>query len=127
MVKKNKSSDGKASTSLRWTLHMDKVFLDALIAKDINGNRVDGQFISKAYENVVKECTEKLNHPFTKEHLKNRLKTIKSNFNDVYDLFNASGWGWNEETELFENVDEVWDNLIEVLFLSMLCCNYCLC
>uniref|UniRef100_A0A803N437 Myb/SANT-like domain-containing protein n=1 Tax=Chenopodium quinoa TaxID=63459 RepID=A0A803N437_CHEQI len=113
MVKKNKSSDGKASTSLRWTLHMDKVFLDALIAKDINGNRVDGQFISKAYENVVKECTEKLNHPFTKEHLKNRLKTIKSNFNDVYDLFNASGWGWNEETELFENVDEVWDNLIE--------------
>ncbi|KAL2901082.1 L10-interacting MYB domain-containing protein [Bienertia sinuspersici] len=82
----------KASSLLRWTVHMDKVFLNALIAKEINGNRVDGHFTSKAYENIVKECTEKLGHPFTKENLNNRLKMIKSNFSEVYDLFNASGW-----------------------------------
>ena len=93
---------------------MDNVFLDALIIEEINGNRVDGQFTSKAYENVVKECTEKLGHPFTKENLKNRLKKIKSNFSKVYDLFSASGWGWNEETKMFESEDEVWKDLIEV-------------
>ncbi|KAL2897434.1 L10-interacting MYB domain-containing protein [Bienertia sinuspersici] len=104
----------KASTSLRWTVHMDKVFLNALIAEEINGNCVDGLFTSKAYENVVKECTEKLGHPFTKENLKNRLKAIKSNFSEVYYMFNASRWGWNEEMEMFENDNKVWKDLIEL-------------
>ncbi|KAK9671719.1 hypothetical protein RND81_12G049900 [Saponaria officinalis] len=76
------------------------------------GNRVDGQFKSHAYDNIIKECTEKLNHPFTKDHLKNRLKIIKSNFNEVFDLFGASGWGWNEDTEMFDNEEEVWESLL---------------
>lgn len=115
MGKRNKSVDGKTSTNLKWTTPMDKVFLDALIAEEINGNRVDGQFTSKAYENVVKECTKRLSYPFTKDHLKNRLKTIKTNFGEVHDLFHASGWGWDEETKLFNNEEEIWQSLIEVI------------
>ncbi|KAK9725386.1 hypothetical protein RND81_05G140300 [Saponaria officinalis] len=102
-----------SSTSLRWTVRMDKVFLDSLMNEVACGNRVDGQFTSHAYDNIIKECTEKLNHPFTKDHLKNRLKTIKSNFNEVFDLFGASGWGWNEDTEMFDNEEEVWESLLE--------------
>ncbi|KAK9740429.1 hypothetical protein RND81_03G034500 [Saponaria officinalis] len=111
---KRKTMDGLTSSSLRWTMRMDKVLINALINEATCGNRVDGHFTSHAYENIIKECTEKLNHPFTKDNLKNRLKTIKSNFNEVFDLFGASGWGWNEETEMFENEDEVWESLLEV-------------
>ncbi|XP_057536694.1 uncharacterized protein LOC130814593 [Amaranthus tricolor] len=57
---------------------------------------------------MVKACLGILEFPFTKDHLKNRLKTLKSNFGEVKDLFNASGWGWDEDTSMFENEDEVW-------------------
>ncbi|KAL2937637.1 L10-interacting MYB domain-containing protein [Bienertia sinuspersici] len=90
----------KASTSLKWIVNMDKVFLNALIAEEVNGNRVDGHFTSKAYENAVKECNEKLGHRFTKENLKNHLKTIKK-------------WGLNEQPKMFESDDEVCKDLIK--------------
>ena len=72
---------------------MDKVFIEALTNEEVCGNRVDGQFTSRAYDNMLKACSEKLKFPFTKNHLKNRLKTLKSNFGEVKDLFNASGSG----------------------------------
>ena len=85
---KRKNPEGPSSASLRWTQRMDKVFIDALINEVKSRNSVDGTFTSHAYDNVINECTEKLKHPFNKDNLKNRLKTIKSNFNEVFDLFN---------------------------------------
>ncbi|XP_074272090.1 uncharacterized protein LOC141595996 [Silene latifolia] len=108
-----KKMEAPSSSSLRWTDRMDKVFIDALMNEVVLGNRVDGSFTSHAYDNIVKECSEKMNQPLTKAHLKNRLKTIKKNFNDVFDLFGASGWGWNEVTAMFDNEDEVWESLLE--------------
>ncbi|XP_074300340.1 L10-interacting MYB domain-containing protein-like [Silene latifolia] len=102
-----------SSSSLRWTDRMDNVFIDALMNEVVLGNRVDGSFTSNAYNNIANECSEKMNQPLTKAHLKNRLKTIQKNFNDVFDLFGASGWGWNEVTAMFDNEDEVWESLLK--------------
>ncbi|XP_074287285.1 uncharacterized protein LOC141612416 isoform X2 [Silene latifolia] len=110
---KQKSMEAPSSSSLRWTDRMDKFFIDALMNEVVLGNRVDGSFTSHAYDNIVKECSEKMKLPLTKDHLKNRLKTIKKNFNEVFDLFGASGWGWNEVTAMFEYEDEVWDSLLQ--------------
>ncbi|XP_074296814.1 uncharacterized protein LOC141627444 [Silene latifolia] len=113
-----KKMEAPSSSSLRWTDRMDKVFIDALMNEVVLGNRIDGSFTSHAYDNIVKECSEKMNQPLTKAHLKNHLKTIKKNFNDVFDLFGASGWGWNEVTAMFDNEDEVWESLLEAKLFS---------
>ena len=63
---------------------MDIMLIDALLEQQVNGNRVDGTFTTTAYNNFLQICRDKLNYPFDKDHLKNRLKT---NFNICHDLF----------------------------------------
>ncbi|XP_062085603.1 uncharacterized protein At2g29880-like [Humulus lupulus] len=92
---------------------MDVVLLDALLEQQANGNRIDGTFTTTTYNIVLKICQEELKYPFDKDHLKNRIKTLKINFNACYDLFKSlSGFSWSPITKMFE-ADEVWNALIE--------------
>ncbi|KAI7736675.1 hypothetical protein M8C21_005888, partial [Ambrosia artemisiifolia] len=64
---------------------------------------------------MVEELSTKLGMDFTKNHLKNRLKTLKSSFSQWYDMFRGtslSGFSWNSNTQLIEAEDDVWDKLI---------------
>ncbi|XP_062085441.1 uncharacterized protein At2g29880-like [Humulus lupulus] len=100
--------------NVKWSQQMDIVLIDALLEQQANGNRVDGTFTTTAYNNVLKICRDKLKYPFDKEHLKNRMKTLKANFNACHDLFKGlSGFSWNSNTKLFEAEPEVWTILIE--------------
>ncbi|KAL5571102.1 hypothetical protein UlMin_020699 [Ulmus minor] len=93
---------------------MDVVLLDALLEQQANGNRIDGTFTTSAYNNVLKICREELKYPFEKYHLKNRIKTLKINFNACYDLFKGlSGFSWSLVTRIFEVEPKVWNTLIE--------------
>nr|KAJ0193678.1 hypothetical protein LSAT_V11C800424200 [Lactuca sativa] len=74
-----------------WTEQMDVAFVDAI---------VHGNFTTQAYENMVEELNKKLNMNSTKSNLKNRLKILKSNFSQWYDMFNGislSGFTWNAQ------------------------------
>ena len=51
------------------------------------GNRINGQWTSSSYDTIVKELREKLDLPIKKDHLQNRQKTLKKNFNDAYEMF----------------------------------------
>lgn len=119
MTKKGKSALEVEQTkreTVKWTEQMDVVLIDALLEQHVNGNRVDGTFTTSAYNNVLKICQEELKYPFDKDHLKNRIKTLKSNFNGIHDLFKGlSGFAWNPTTKLFEAEPEVWNALIEVI------------
>jgi hypothetical protein len=51
----------------------------------------------------------------TKQHIKNRMKTMKDHFAESYDLFGSlSGFSWNSTTRRFEAEEEVWKDLIRV-------------
>ncbi|KAI9200204.1 hypothetical protein LWI28_004170 [Acer negundo] len=67
---------------------MDDRLTDALYTQHAQGNRVDGNFTSKAYENIVLELSEKLGVDIDRDKVKN-LKKI-----------------WSAEPE-------VWENLLE--------------
>ncbi|KAK1421486.1 hypothetical protein QVD17_23845 [Tagetes erecta] len=100
---------------LKWTNNMDNAFIQSMITQQDNGNRINGTFTSLAYKNMVQELSTKLQMDFTKNHLKNRLKTLKERFSQWYDLFretSLSGFSWNSTTQLIEADDEVWDALI---------------
>ncbi|KAG6486802.1 hypothetical protein ZIOFF_055382 [Zingiber officinale] len=99
---------------IKWTDEMDKIFIDVMLDQQVNGNRVGSTFTSTAYKEMVVICREKTKIPLTKDHLKNRMKTLKTNFNSCYDLFkNASGVQWHAESKRFEAEEEVWKQLID--------------
>ncbi|KAJ0815857.1 putative Myb/SANT-like domain-containing protein [Helianthus annuus] len=116
MGKHKHEANGKKE-QLKWTENMDNFFIQAMIAQQENGNRVNGNFTTHAYNNMVAELRTKLQMDFTKNHLKNRLKTLKEHFSQWYDMFHGtslSGFTWNSSTQLTEAEEEVWDKLIEV-------------
>ncbi|KAL4558679.1 hypothetical protein LXL04_036880 [Taraxacum kok-saghyz] len=98
-----------------WTEKMDSAFIEAMIEQQKAGNRINGTFTSQAYSNMVLEMSTKLNMNFTKDQLKNRMKSLKSNFSKWHDMFNGTAlsvFSWNSETQLIEAEEEVWADLI---------------
>lgn len=75
---------------------------------------------------MVKELNEKLSIiGFTKQNLKNRLKTLKNNFSNCYDTFKGNnGFAWSPVTKLWSTKSEVWKELtvVCVLFFFFIIC-----
>ena len=74
-----KVNDG-STTRFVWSTHMDYAFLQAMIKEQNDGNRIDGTFTPQAYTNMVEELSKVFEMDITKDHLKNRLKTVKEHF-----------------------------------------------
>ncbi|KAL5557710.1 hypothetical protein UlMin_033921 [Ulmus minor] len=99
---------------VKWTEHWDEVFVEALVHQQNMGNRIDKVFTTRAYNNVVKELREKLGEPLQKDHLKNRMKTLKHNFKECHNLFSGmNGFTWSPETKCWTADPEVWKDLIQ--------------
>ncbi len=83
-----------------WTPLMDEALLDALMRQQEKGFKQNGSFISQAYDNFVIELREKIGEDITKGKVKNRWKTLKSNFAKCYDFWRngMSGFAWNPTT-----------------------------
>ncbi|TYG69010.1 hypothetical protein ES288_D05G197300v1 [Gossypium darwinii] len=65
-----------------------------------------------AYENMANELHEKIGIPIEKGLLKNRIKTLKHNFYECYDLFNCrSGFAWSPGTKMWTAKPELWKAL----------------
>jgi hypothetical protein len=117
---------------LRWTDDMDKILLNALLEEANKGNRHDGLWTTEAYSNVVDVLRSEGPPTMTKQHIKNRMKTMKDHFAESYDLFGSlSGFSWNSITRRFEAEEEVWKDLIRVsiFFVSFIhfVDLYCIC
>ncbi|XLS75836.1 hypothetical protein HN51_032701 [Arachis hypogaea] len=74
----------------------------------------DGSWTTEAYANVVKTLSIAIGPHITKNHIKNRMKTLKNHFAEAYDLFHhLSGFAWNPVTRKFEAEEEVWQDFIK--------------
>jgi hypothetical protein len=75
---------------------------------------------------MVRELRENIGMPFEKDHLKNRLKTLKNNFKECFDIFNgANGFVWSPENKMWVAKPETWKAFVKVClhFLSCLTSN----
>ena len=117
MPRKKKSIDNNEEC-LSWTYQMDEALVDAFLHQQNSGNRVNGTFTPKAYDNIMKELKERLGMQIEKDKIKNRWKTMKSNFAKCFDViqYGMSGFGWNPVTKMWSAEPEVWQRLIEVCF-----------
>ncbi|XP_020263251.1 uncharacterized protein LOC109839234 [Asparagus officinalis] len=110
------SSRCRNANVLIWTPIMEDKLIDAYLNQHVIGNRVDGNFTSMAYNEIVAELKESFpDKPFDKEKVKNRMKYMKTKWTACYDLFKnvGSGFAWNRSTGLWSAEPEVWDRLIE--------------
>ncbi|XP_020257073.1 uncharacterized protein LOC109833705 isoform X2 [Asparagus officinalis] len=108
------SLDESKRDKLQWTEKMDECLIDALLHQQTIGNRVDGTWTCVALSNVSKELTEKLEMDINKDRVKNRMKTIKQNFNSCFDLFkNFSGFAWCPTTSMWMAEREAWEPLLK--------------
>lgn len=100
---------------LRWTDEMDNRVLNAMVEEARAGNRIDGSWTPQAYTKIVQTLRDSGLTDVTKNHVKNRQKTMKDRWREIHDLFNGlSGFAWSPVTKRFEAEDEVWDELIKV-------------
>ncbi|XP_060961597.1 uncharacterized protein LOC133031866 [Cannabis sativa] len=100
--------------NVKWTERWDDVFVEALVHQQTMGNRVDKVFTTAAYNNILKEMRDKLGEPFQKDHLKNRMKTLKHHFKECHNLFSGiNDFTWSPETKLWTAEPEVWKDLIK--------------
>lgn len=98
----------------KWTERMDDAFINALVRQQRLGNRVDRVFTTAAYDNMVRELRENIGMPFEKDHLKNRLKTLKNNFKECFDIFNgANGFVWSPENKMWVAKPETWKAFVK--------------
>ena len=74
----------------RWTDDMDNCLVDAMIEKAQTGNRVDGSWTTQAYTNIVQALRDARFDSITKNHVKNRLKTLKERWREIHDLFKGT-------------------------------------
>ena len=102
MIEKRTTDDVVKKDREYWTTVMDDVLIDALLHQHHLGNRNGSVFTTHAYDNIVKELQEKFEKPIDKKNVKNRIKTIKCNWLDCYDVFKngLSGFAWSPITKM---------------------------
>ncbi|XP_075675095.1 uncharacterized protein LOC142644350 [Castanea sativa] len=98
-----------------WTTVMDDALIGALLHQHHLGNRNGSVFTTCAYDNIVKELQKNFEKPIDKQKVKNRIKTIKYNWSDCYDVFKngLSCFAWSPITKMWSAEPEVWERLIQ--------------
>jgi len=102
---------------MRWTSDMDSCLSAILVQQIKQGNRseFDYKFRPAAFEASVLAINENFQLYLTKEHVKNRLKTWKKQYDILKELKNQSGFEWDEKRKMVIANDSVWSEYIKVL------------
>lgn len=85
-----------APKHFRWTYEMKNHFLELLLTEDRLGNRVGGTFTSTVYRNILRELQGTYGTAICKNHLRNKIRTLKCNYSEFKDAFpGMNGFSWN--------------------------------
>ncbi|XP_077239711.1 uncharacterized protein LOC143880609 [Tasmannia lanceolata] len=94
-----------------WNTEMDKVLVDALLEQVSEGHKIPNGFKDVAYTAASRAMNSRYGKDMTKEHIKNRVKTLKKKFVAVNTIINTNGFGWddvNKKIEVTEDVYNAW-------------------
>lgn len=107
---------------MRWTSDMDSCLSATLVQQIKEGNRseFDYKLRPAAFEACVLAINEKFQLYLTKEHVKNRLKTWKKQYDILKELINQSSFEWDEKRKMVIANDSVWNEYIKVLIRLLL-------
>ncbi|KAK7304875.1 hypothetical protein VNO77_42768 [Canavalia gladiata] len=100
---------------LRWTSDMDSCLSAILVQQIKQGNRskFDYKLKPAALEAAVLAINENFQVDLMKEHVKNRLKTWKKQYDILKELLDQSGFEWDEKRKMVIANDSVWNEYIK--------------
>jgi hypothetical protein len=123
----HESEAGKFGTQalmpqLRWTPEAELVLFQAMVDQVRLGKRAQSGFKPEAWvyaQGEVKEHMQDLGSESEAakvmlDRVKNKVNDTKARYKEWINLASASGFGWNELTELYEATDKVWTGYIKV-------------
>lgn len=93
---------------------MDHYFIDLMLDHIHKGNRVGNTFNKQAWEDMLTVFTAKFGSPHDKDLLKSRYSTLWTQFNDVKNLLDQSGFSWDDKLQMVIADDYVWETFIKV-------------
>ncbi|XP_077232506.1 uncharacterized protein LOC143869834 [Tasmannia lanceolata] len=74
---------------------MDKVLVDTLIVQIVEGYKIPNGFKEYAYVAAATTMNNFFNLNLNKEHVKNRINTMKQTYKNVCIILTRSGFGWD--------------------------------
>jgi|SRR6267154_3026810 hypothetical protein len=101
--------------TLKWTPAMTTALLTELRDQVRNGKRADNGFKKEAWTTAVIKANEVNDSALvTVKQAQNKVDTIKALYKDWQGLSQASGFGWDEQTQLYTAHPAVWATYISV-------------
>lgn len=107
----------------KWNPVMDCYLIKLMLEQRTQGNRIDGQFTKRAWSQMTKQFNAKFEVHMDKDHLRNRVKAFKKQYDSIKRLLSQSGFGWDGVRQMIIADDNVWDEYIKVcdLFNQVIC------
>ncbi|KAK7259947.1 hypothetical protein RIF29_25581 [Crotalaria pallida] len=101
---------------VRWTSEMDSCLSAVLVQQIRLGNRskFDHKLKPAAFEAAVLAINSKFQLYLMKEHIKNRLKTWKKQYDVLKELLQQSGFEWDEHRKMVIADDSIWNEYIKI-------------
>lgn len=102
--------------NVRWTFEMDRSLGKVLVEQVIlgNKNRLDNKFKPAAYEAAVFAIKERFHLDLTKDHVRNRLKTWKKQYDILQELLDQRDFEWDERRKMVIANDSAWNEYVKV-------------
>ncbi|XP_077247390.1 uncharacterized protein LOC143887174 [Tasmannia lanceolata] len=102
----------KRGKNVIWNDQMDKVLVDTLLVQIAEGYKIPNGFKDHAYVAAATAMNAFFNLQLNKEHIKNRIKTMKETYKSVCIILSRSGFGWDNETKMVTCEREVYDDYV---------------
>ncbi|XP_077229800.1 uncharacterized protein LOC143862629 [Tasmannia lanceolata] len=90
-----------------WNDDMDRHLIVAIQHQIAEGQKAPNGFKDAAYSGAAQELTTVLKKQTTKDHVKNRLKTMKTNYRFLNTIVNLSGFGWDPQLKKISVEEQV--------------------
>ncbi|XP_077232157.1 uncharacterized protein LOC143866890 [Tasmannia lanceolata] len=90
-----------------WNDDMDRHLIVAIQHQIAEGQKAPNGFKDAAYSGAAQELTIVLKKQITKDHVKNRLKTMKTNYRFLNTIVNLSGFGWDPQLKKISIEEQV--------------------
>ncbi|GMJ01330.1 hypothetical protein like AT4G02210 [Hibiscus trionum] len=96
-----------------WQPPMDRFFIDLMLEQVRNGNQIDGVFCKQAWTQMIASFNAKFSSNYDMDILKNRLKTLRRQYNVIKNILQLDGFAWDDERQMVTADDSVWQDYIK--------------
>ncbi|KAF3776902.1 L10-interacting MYB domain-containing protein [Nymphaea thermarum] len=97
---------GRNRKNISWTPLMDDYFINLMVKEVHRGTKVENSFAKHGWSHMERLFQQKFGALYNKDCMKNRVKTLKKQYNAIKSLCEQSGIVWNHESQMLVVNDE---------------------